>query len=185
LAPAGCAQPTAEGNVDGLRRAVAILSEARFADIIVQAESFEDDFDDGDYTGWDATGGSWTASSYYLDATADWSNVTKAQTQDDMVTWASYYVSDTTDPTTRGYIEFRYTDNNNRACVRIYPGQLELGLCRFSGNWTPADFRKRLQSVVAAGFLLRFLRHRGSINPMGAWRGTRPQLRAPSPSPSS
>jgi len=41
-------------------------------------------------------------------------------------------------------------------------------LCRFSGNWTIADFSKRLPSVVAAGSIVRFLRHQGAFNPMWA-----------------
>lgn len=41
-------------------------------------------------------------------------------------------------------------------------------LSRFSGNWTLAEFHKRLPSVVAAGSIVRFLRHERSINPMCA-----------------
>jgi len=41
-------------------------------------------------------------------------------------------------------------------------------VCRFSGNWTIADFSKRLPSVVAAGSIVRFLRHQGSFNRMWA-----------------
>ena len=41
-------------------------------------------------------------------------------------------------------------------------------LSRFSGNWTIAEFSKRLPSVVVAGSIARFLRHERSINPMCA-----------------
>jgi len=43
---------------------------------------------------------------------------------------------------------------------------LLLFMCRFSGNWTIAEFTKRLRSVVGARSIVRFLRHRRSINPM-------------------
>ena len=49
-----------------------------------------------------------------------------------------------------------FTDHRDRRFV----------VSRFSGNWTIADFSKRLQLVVAAGSMVRFLRHRRSINPM-------------------
>jgi len=52
----------------------------------------------------------------------------------------------------------------------VKPAAVAMQLSRFSGNWTIADFSKRLQSVVAAGSIVRFLRHRRSINPMSCRR---------------
>ena len=61
------------------------------------------------------------------------------------------------------YTSWHGTDAMGGNRLKLDPSVL---MSRFSGNWTITEFFKRLQSVVATGSIVRFLRHRRSINPM-------------------
>lgn len=63
--------------------------------LLTKAEPFSDDFNDGDYTGWGVSAGTWDASNHYLTCTTATGTLTKQNSDASCDLWFSYYDGDT------------------------------------------------------------------------------------------
>ena len=127
---------------------------------------FEDDFNDGNYTGWTLGGGSATAASGYMQTTG-YSNFHRTNSDADLEQWISYYVDPATTATglyARVWARYDTTDENiaiylKDTEMRIY--QKDDGVGTFLATNTAADTTEGVwyeMRIVADGTNLKVYR---------------------------
>jgi YD repeat-containing protein len=76
--------------------------------LLTKVEPFKDNFNDGDYTGWTVSSGTWDASNHYLTCTASEGEITKVSSDGSSDLWFSYYDGDTSSAAYYATVYLRY-----------------------------------------------------------------------------
>ncbi len=92
--------------------------------LVTKVEPFKDDFNDGDYTGWTVSSGTWDASNHYLTCTTSEGEITKANSDGDSGLWFSYYDGDTSSAAYYAYVYLR--SNASYVRLQIFRDKMEL-----------------------------------------------------------
>ncbi len=104
--------------------------------LLTKVEPFEDDFNDGNYTGWSVWSGTWSAANNHLHMTPGTAaTIAKANTDNDNELRFTYVNNDTSD---NGYyliVGPRYGTGGDRIYLNILRGSINLAQ-RVSGVWT-------------------------------------------------
>ncbi|GMV90599.1 MAG: hypothetical protein AMXMBFR82_03770 [Candidatus Hydrogenedentota bacterium] len=130
--------------------------------LLTKVEPFEDDFNDGNYTGWSAWSGTWSAASmvgvfrYHAQPRDSWrrgrfrsaatagmtpgsaGTIAKANTDNDLELRFSYVCNDTSNAGYALTVSPRYASSGDRIYVEIKPGSINLSQ-RVSGVWSSLD----------------------------------------------
>ncbi|GMV95138.1 MAG: hypothetical protein AMXMBFR82_49160 [Candidatus Hydrogenedentota bacterium] len=107
--------------------------------LLTKVEPFEDDFNDGNYTGWSAWSGTWSAASNYLRMTPGAAaTIAKANTDNDNELRFSYVCNDTSNAGYTLTVSPRYASSGDRIYLEIKPGSINLSQ-RVSGVWSSLD----------------------------------------------
>jgi len=92
--------------------------------LLTKVEPFRDNFNDGDYTGWTVSSGTWDASNHYLTCTAGEGQITKANSDGSSDLWFSYYDGDTSSAAYYATVYLRYTASY--VWLKIYRDKMDL-----------------------------------------------------------
>ncbi|GMV95134.1 MAG: hypothetical protein AMXMBFR82_49120 [Candidatus Hydrogenedentota bacterium] len=107
--------------------------------LLTKVEPFEDDFNDGNYTGWSAWSGTWSAANNYLRMTpGSAATIAKANTDNDNELRFSYVCNDTSNAGYTLTVSPRYASSGDRIYLEIKPGSINLSQ-RVSGVWSSLD----------------------------------------------
>ncbi|GMV90601.1 MAG: hypothetical protein AMXMBFR82_03790 [Candidatus Hydrogenedentota bacterium] len=130
--------------------------------IYTEVEPFEDDFNDGNYTGWSAWSGTWSAANmvgvfrYHAQPRDSWrrgrfrcaatagmtpgaaATIAKANTDNDLELRFSYVCNDTSDSQYYLTVSPRYASSGDRIYLLIKPGVVNLNQ-RVGGVWSSLD----------------------------------------------
>jgi RHS repeat-associated protein len=122
--------------------------------LLTKVEPFEDDFNDGNYTGWSVWSGTWSAANNYVRKTPGAAGTfAKANTDNDNELRFSYVCNDTS---VSGYtltVSPRYASSGDRIYVNILPGSVNLAQ-RVSGVWSSLD-AQALTSTQGVEYTIR------------------------------
>ncbi|MCC6695245.1 MAG: hypothetical protein IT365_06415 [Candidatus Hydrogenedentes bacterium] len=96
--------------------------------LLTKVEPFEDDFNDGNATGWAVTSGTWQASGNYLEPThaSNWNGIKQSTTDADNEVRLRYRINDTSNGSAALVVRGRYVDDNNLVQVAVRPGSVAL-----------------------------------------------------------
>ena len=112
---------------------------------------FEDNFNDGDYTGWSVGGGTWSASNHYLEQTGSGGAIYLSHSDDDYDARFSYYRDS---GTSYLLVYFRFVDWNNYMSLLITDTQMVLREC-VSGTGTDLDTNTSADSDLDTWYEVR------------------------------
>ena len=90
----------------------------------MKVEPFKDDFNDGNYTGWTVSSGTWDASNHYLTCTASDGQIYRANSDGSSDLWFSYYDGDTSSAAYYAYVYLRF--NLSYVRLQIFRDKMEL-----------------------------------------------------------
>ncbi len=105
--------------------------------LVTKVEPFKDDFNDGDYTGWTVSTGTWDASNHYLTCSTSLGGIYKSYTYSssaDADLWFSYYDGDTS--STSYYMKVYLRDYLDHVRLEIYSNQMALKEYDYSAGTT-------------------------------------------------
>jgi RHS repeat-associated protein len=144
--------------------------------LLTKVEPFEDDFNDGNYTGWTVTSGSWTAANNYMEATHATSTnvIRKAHTDADNEIVLRYRINDTSSNSAKASIHCRHVDGSNLIAVEIQPDRLRL-VENVSGTGTVQDLNTSATSSEDVWYNLRIEAVGGDVT---VWRWADGELAA-------
>ncbi len=105
--------------------------------LVTKVEPFKDDFNDGDYTGWTVSTGTWDASNHYLTCSTSLGGIYKSYSYSssaDADLWFSYYDGDTSG--TSYYMKVYLRDSFDNVRLEIYSNQMALKEYDYSAGTT-------------------------------------------------